>query len=322
VTGEPREVRLLIRLTGGHEHAVTLREDAPELLALFTALAAPGSAEAIVQLPLDGGAAACSVRTSQLVSIFSEPPVLVDLRALPAPGPAGGPTPIRRPRFVVIDDFLGPLEHRELLAFALVSEAQFKAGTVSSYDPEHRQNLVVIDFGSTEHSRLIQNRLLVWFPLLARSFGMPVFPLASVESQLTATAEGQFFKLHGDDGPGSTRVLSCVYYLHREPRGFAGGELRLYDRIEEGGSRRAAETFAVVDPVPNRMVVFPSDELHEVRPVRCPSGEFADSRFSVTNWLHRAAAADPAATFGWGHFRCGVVAPQFATAQRSGSGES
>jgi SM-20-related protein len=318
--GEPRDIRLLLRLAGGHEHEVTLREDAPELLALFAALAAPGSAEAIVQLPLDGGAAACTVRTSQLVSVVSEPPVLVDLRPPPAAEPAGSAVRIRPPRFVVIDDFLGPLEHRELLAYALTSEEQFKAGTVSSYDPEHRQNLVFMDFGKTEHSRLIQNRLLLWFPLLAKTLGMPVFPLASVESQLTATGEGQFFKVHSDDGPSSPRVLTCVYYLQREPRGFAGGELRLYDRIEEGGSRRPADTFRVVDPVPNRLVVFPSVELHEVMPVRCPSGEFADHRFSVTNWLHRAAVTDPRATFGWGHFRCGVVAPQFASAGDSGAG--
>jgi SM-20-related protein len=317
-----RDVRLRIRLAGGDEHTVTLAEDAPELLALFTALAVPGSEDGVVQLPLDGGRAACTLRKSQLVSIVSEPPVLVDLRKAPAPGHAGHPVQISRPRFVVIDDFLGPLEHRELLAYALASEEWFKAGTVSSYDPEHRQNLVVVDFGSSVHSRLIQNRLLVWFPLIARALGMPVFPVASVESQLTAAGEGHFFKAHSDDGPGSQRVLSCVYYLHREPRGFAGGELRFYDRIEEGGSRRSAGTFTAVDPVANRMVVFPSVELHEVMAVRCPSGEFADSRFAVTNWVHRAAVADPAATFGWGHFHCGVVAPQFATAERAGAGES
>jgi Rps23 Pro-64 3,4-dihydroxylase Tpa1-like proline 4-hydroxylase len=320
--GEPRQVSLRIQLAGGHEHTVTLAEDAPELLALFTTLAVPGSEDGVLQLPLDGGRAACTFRKSQLVSIVSEPPVLADLSKAPAPEHAGRPMQIRRPRFVVIDDFLGPLEHRELLAYALASEEQFKAGTVSSYDPEHRQNLVVVDFGSSAHSQLIQNRLLIWFPLIARTLGMPVFPLASVESQLTAAGEGHFFKVHSDDGPGSSRVLSCVYYLHRRPRGFAGGELRFYDRIDEGGSRRPAETFTAVDPVANRMVVFPSVELHEVMPVRCPSGEFADSRFAITNWLHRAAVDDPAATFGWGHFRCGTVAPQFRTEAHSGAGES
>jgi Rps23 Pro-64 3,4-dihydroxylase Tpa1-like proline 4-hydroxylase len=87
--------------------------------------------------------------------------------------------------------------------------------------------------------------------------------------------------------------------------------LRLYDCIEEGRSRRAAETFTAVTPAANRLVVFPSEEFHEAMPVRCPSKQFADSRFAVTTWLHRAARPDPSLAFGWGHFRCGVVAPQF-----------
>ena len=307
----PRDIALRIRLAGGHEHEVTLPEDAPELLALFTALANPESGDPWVQLPLDGGRAACTVRTSQLVSVVSEPPVVLELQKTPPPAPAAPDSRARRARFVVIDDFLGPGEHRELLALALAAEEEFKAGTVNSHDPEYRQNLVILDFGNSVHSRLLQSRLLTWFPLLARTLGIPVFPVGFVESQLTAASEGQYFKVHCDDGPDCPRALSCVYYLHREPRGFAGGDLRLYDCIEADGSRRAADTFTVVQPVANRMVVFPSEEFHEAMPVRCPSGDFADSRFAITSWLHRAARPDPNATFGWGHFHCGVVAPQF-----------
>ncbi len=310
-----RDIQLKIRLTGGHEHAVTLREDAPELLTIFTALSTPGSGNQFIQLPLDGGKAACSFQTSQLVSIVSEPPVVMELRKVHGAEHIPLSTQLRRPRFVVIDDFMSPKEHDELLAYALLSKEQFQAGTVTSYDPETRQNLVIINFGESVHSRLIQNRLLMWFPLLAKTFGMPLFPLASVESQLTAARDGQYFKVHCDDALGLPRVLSCVYYLHREPRGFAGGDLRLYDCIEAGGSRRSADTFTTVEPVANRLVVFPSEEFHEAMPVRCPSREFADSRFAVTTWLHRAARIDPGAVFGWGHFRCGVVAPQFAAFQ-------
>lgn len=318
-----RDIQLKICLAGGHEHAVTLREDAPELLTLFTALSTPGTGNQFVQLPLDGGRAAWSFQTSQLVSIMSEPPVVMDLNKAPvaaAPIQPGQATQLRRPQFVVIDDFLSPLEHSELLAFALISEEQFEAGTVTTYQPEIRQNLVMLRFGETVHSRLIQNRLLVWFPLLAKTFGMSVFPLGTVESHLTATGDGQYFKVHCDDAPDVPRVLSCVYYLHREPRGFAGGELRLYDSIEAGNSRRPAETFSAVEPVANRLVVFPSEEFHEAMPVRCPSKEFADSRFAITSWLHRSTHPDPEAAFGWGHFHCGVIPQQFS--KRHGSGGS
>ncbi|HEY4184862.1 MAG TPA: 2OG-Fe(II) oxygenase [Polyangia bacterium] len=319
-----RDIKLKISLRDGHEQTVTLREDAPELLTLFSALSNPQAASQFVQLPLEGGRVACSFHTSQLVSIVSEPPVVLKLDAPPPPGlptaaSAVRPTQLQRPRFVVIDDFLSAPEHDELLAYALLSEAEFQKGTVTTYEPHLRQNLVILNFGESVHSRLLQNRLLTWFPLLAKTLGMPLFPLAPLESHLTAATDGYYFKTHSDEAPEIPRVLSCLYYLHREPRGFAGGELRLYDRIDEGEGRRPADTFTAVIPRANRLVVFPSDEFHEAMPVRCPSKTFADSRFAVTTWLHRAPQVDPAATFGWGHLHCGVVAPQFALGEKKGS---
>ena len=327
-----RDITLKIGLQGGKEHEVLLREDAPELVALFSALSRPESGSQFVQLPLDGGKVACSFHTSQLVSIVSAPPVVLNLedvadRAGRPRNATGAYQPahaaqLRRPRFVVVDDFLSAQEHDELLAYALISEAEFQKGTVTTYQPDVRQNLVILNFGESVHSRLLENRLLTWFPLLARTLGMRLFPLAPVESQLTAATDGYYFKMHSDEAPEIPRVLSCIYYLHREPRGFAGGDLRLYDAIDQGGSRRAADTFTAVTPAANRLVVFPSEEFHEAMPVRCPSRKFADSRFAVTTWLHRAKQLDPTTTFGWGHLRCGVVAPQFAGFEATEGGKS
>jgi len=325
----PRDIKLTIGLSGGKEYQVTLPEDAPEMGALFGALSAPEAGSRFMQLPLEGGRVACSFQTSNLVSIVSEPPVVVKpvppadqpARARRSNGLLAGPgapvARLRRPRFVVIDDFLSAQEHDELLAFALLSESQFQKGTVTTYDPDVRQNLVILNFGDSVHSRLLESRLLTWFPLLAKTLGLPMFPLAPVESQLTAATDGYYFKRHSDEAPEIPRVLSCLYYLHREPRGFAGGDLRLYDCIEESGGRAPAETFTAVEPRANRLVVFPSEEFHEAMPVRCPSKAFADSRFAVTTWLHRAAKADAETAFGWGHFRCGVVAPQFSQKETS-----
>lgn len=315
-----RDIRLRIQLAEGHSCEATLNENAVELRTLFAALAMPTRANELVQLPLDGGRSACSFRAAQLVSIVSEPPVVVEASTVE---PADHLAPRqeaavrsrrRRARYLVIDDFLCPLEHKDMLALATSSEKNFEAGTVDGDQPEHRQNLVIPTFGDSAHARLIQNRVLVWYPLLAKALGMDVVALGMVEAQLTAARSRQFYKLHSDVGPDCPRELSCIYYMHRQPRGFAGGELRLYDCVEEDGQSRPAVTFEVVHPVSNRMVVFPSGEFHEAVPVRCPSGDFADSRFAITIWLHRAARPDPEACFGWGHFRCGVVAPQLARA--------
>jgi Rps23 Pro-64 3,4-dihydroxylase Tpa1-like proline 4-hydroxylase len=323
-----RDIRLRIQLAGGHVHEVTLAEGSPELRALFAALASPTPSKAFIQLPLDGGRSACSFHASQLVSILSEPPVVVEPQAtelVPNTEVQREPVPqvrLCRPRYLVIDDFLCPAEHRDMLVLATASEEHFESGTVAGDHPEHRQNLVIPTFGDSAHARLIQNRVLVWYPLMAKTLGLPVIALGVVESQLTAARSRQFYKLHADIGPDCPREISCIYYIHRRPRGFAGGELRLYDSIEAEGYRQPADTFEVVEPVSNRMVVFPSGEFHEAMPVRCPSAEFADSRFAITTWLHRAAKPDPEARFGWGHFRCGVVAPQFTLPRDAAGGGS
>jgi len=42
-----------------------------------------------------------------------------------------------------------------------------------------------------------------------------------------------------------------------------------------------------ISPAQNQVVFFPSDLLHEIMSVRCPSGLFVDRRFTVNGWLHR-----------------------------------
>ena len=65
-----------------------------------------------------------------------------------------------------------------------------------------------------------------------------MFPLQQVESQLTASNDGDFYRSHLDTDGRSLdgRAIACVYYFFREPKAFTGGALRLYDTIEEGGS--------------------------------------------------------------------------------------
>ena len=308
---EPRDIRLEIRLASGEAHRLRLREDSPTLLALFSAFASPDTGLDMIELPLDEGRAACSLRTSQVVSIVSEPPVVLDRPGPLVPTDARGATGAvvsHHPRYLVIDDFLCPDEHREFVELAIASEHLFEAGTVTDANAEYRQNLNVPGFGDGAHAKLFENRLLIWLPLIVADLGLPMFPLSSIETQLTAAGTGHFFKRHADAAMDNNRFLTCILYLAREPRGFSGGELRLYDRrARSDGTWDVAETFRTIAPISNRLVVFPSDDVHEVRPVRCPSNAFSSYRFAITTWLHQSDTADMGKTFGWGHFRCGAL---------------
>jgi Rps23 Pro-64 3,4-dihydroxylase Tpa1-like proline 4-hydroxylase len=108
-----------------------------------------------------------------------------------------------------------------------------------------------------------------------------------LEVEMIAHGDGGFYGRHVDLNPHreaeTIRALSGVYYFHTRPRAFTGGELRLYP-----SATGATDTFIDVEPAHNSFAVFPSWLTHEVMPVRCPSGRFADSRFSVNCWVHIA----------------------------------
>jgi Rps23 Pro-64 3,4-dihydroxylase Tpa1-like proline 4-hydroxylase len=173
-----------------------------------------------------------------------------------------------------------------LLDYALANERRFTPSQVigegdGAVDRRSRVSLVLTDLGDLK--REIRGRLSAMAPALAAQLGLPPFELAKIEVELVAHNDGAFFDTHVDSvaDEGGARVLSAVHYFHRLPRGNDGGALRLYDlRPREGAPR-----FRDVEPQHNALVAFPSWVPHEVRPVTCPSGRFADSRFAVNAWF-------------------------------------
>ena len=109
-----------------------------------------------------------------------------------------------------------------------------------------------------------------------------------VEAQVTASIDGSFFGVHTDADQLKVpkRYLTYVYYFNRAPKGFTGGELRIYDDVLRNNKLGRAETFNVVEPLHNRIVLFWARTMHEVMPVRVPSGAFADARFTVNGWVN------------------------------------
>jgi SM-20-related protein len=73
-----------------------------------------------------------------------------------------------------------------------------------------------------------------------------------------------------------------VHYLAaRQPPAWDGGELWIVDPAAPDAPP------VVVSPEDGSTVLFPSELEHEVRPVRVPSGAFADGRFTVNGWVWR-----------------------------------
>lgn len=188
----------------------------------------------------------------------------------------------------VIDNFLDQPLHRRLLEWVLANEPRFAPAPVFGSGDQgvarnNRSNLRLRDFGPLDGE--MRAALLGALPGIAAALGsaQPLRP--HLELELTAYGDGDFYHAHvdtipQDQGPqaGPTRTISAVYYFHRQPKGFDGGALRLLPWEGDDGARDVA-------PADNRLAAFLSWSRHEVLPVRCPSGEFADSRFAINCWF-------------------------------------
>jgi SM-20-related protein len=195
------------------------------------------------------------------------------------------------PHFIA-DDFLPGEIHDAILARAL-SVDDFAAGKViangtSDYYPDARK-------GQLSNDRLGPQRpafhaaLFAAFPAICTATGVAHFDLLEIDMRLAAHKDGDFFSLHRDSFTGSDRtqtrgdrLITAVYYFHQTPRAFRGGDLLIHPFDKSAP--------VIVEPRNNRLVAFPSFMLHEVTPVTVPSGDFADSRFSVSCWFDRARA--------------------------------
>ena len=197
------------------------------------------------------------------------------------------------PQFVVCDEFLSPAELERLRRFALKRRAVFEGSgviaptgrAIARRDEEHRRSRVLYEVGPFQ--RLMEERIRAYLPYVLERLGRAPFEIAEVEAQITASNHGDFFHAHTDNGqrPLATRALTFVYFFHREPKPFSGGELRIYSACAPENERTTP--YSAIIPTQNRMVFFPSCLLHEVMTINCPSREFADSRFTLNGWLRR-----------------------------------
>ncbi len=169
-------------------------------------------------------------------------------------------------------------ERQALLDFVLAQESAFRTATVNLGSTRAviegvRRAKILDDLGRFKDPFLARLRLLL--PEAQAQLGQREFDPDRIELQVTASNDGDYFRLHQDGGPDDTREITFVYFLHSEPRRFTGGELRVLSDI--------------VIPAGDRLVFFPSISVHEVLPLHVPASAFADSRFTVNGWIHRRA---------------------------------
>ena len=139
---------------------------------------------------------------------------------------------------------------------------------------------------------LLSRRLYLSLPDLFGMAGMQAFPVSRIELELVVYRDGAYFRPHTDtkrlgEPAAEDRLITGVYYFHKEPKGFSGGALRLH---RFGVSDPGPDDYAEIEPQQNSLLVFPSWSIHEVTPVSTPSESLADARFAVNCWINRERA--------------------------------
>lgn len=174
-----------------------------------------------------------------------------------------------------------------LLAYAIGNEDRFRSGSIV-YSGEHMVDETIRQVSVLEHlgpfHAPVTQAALAAKPMLETLFGIPAFTTGQVEIEMAAHGDGAHFQRHVDtfvvgQRRPNPRVLTLVLYLHRWPRGFTGGALRLH-ALGGSGTRD-------MEPDHNRLAAFPSIAPHCVQRLSCPGGAFADRRFAVNIWIHR-----------------------------------
>lgn len=206
--------------------------------------------------------------------------------------PFAAPAPHHR-----IDGFMGPAMVARLLDLAIARQADFVAtkvgnGAKGDVNPAIRSSLLLRDFGDLRAE--LESRFSAVLDESVGILRLSPIRLHSLELELVAHGDGAFYSEHIDTFTGQAdaaadRALTGVYYFHRQPKGFSGGELRLHAIAPADGDEM--RQFIDIPPGPDTFLLFPAWAPHEVRPVSCPSGVFEDSRFAINCWYRSRRGA-------------------------------
>jgi Rps23 Pro-64 3,4-dihydroxylase Tpa1-like proline 4-hydroxylase len=194
---------------------------------------------------------------------------------------------------IILEELFAPAEMNELWSFAMDHEPDFINSQVvndqhdSRRDDDYRRSRVLFDVADIYP--LMTGRIREVLPSVLDRLGMAPFDITEIELQITASNDGEWFKPHRDSGNGAVRnrELTFVYYCHREPRQFSGGQLKMFGPFEHADHPDEHSQAQMFTPMQNSAVFFPSHYMHEVLTTHCPSRQFTDSRLTYNGWLHR-----------------------------------
>ncbi len=190
--------------------------------------------------------------------------------------------------YMHVENFLSDELSQQIFDFAVENEDKYTqslVGKEGKVNEKRRISKVTRDLGPFD--AVLHEKIHAFYPEMLKGLKMADFKRREqLELEIAAHGDGAFFKPHIDMRIGETgdRVLSAVYYMHSNPKGFSGGELKIYPLEIMPGDDEPV----VLEPKHNSLLIFQSYVHHEVLPVVCPGATFRDYRFAINCWIHKA----------------------------------
>ena len=195
------------------------------------------------------------------------------------------------PPVAVVDGFLGAAQMEILHRDALDVAPELRDAKVfyesNEMDLSKRRTSVCKTF--TSGQTLLRNAVEARLDDIRQGFGIAAFERGMHSVKLTYHGDGGFFLPHRDSHEplkAGTRALTWLYYFGSAPKKYDGGDLYLFDS-QTPKARYKLSSFIKVEPVIDRLVVFPSWMYHAVSPLEMlPDASFADGRFAISGHMH------------------------------------
>lgn len=191
--------------------------------------------------------------------------------------------------FVVYDNFLNEKELHILWSSVFNKKDSFKKSKTYKGQENSRLSYSIDEECLPEISEFLIPKLKKGFYDSSKFLNLQVWNENIIEFKIVYYPDGSYFNIHIDNSYYSetkiNRYITFVYYFHREPKAFKGGELILFDTDKQ--NKLYTNKYTRIIPENNKVIFFPSrNNYHQVKQIRCDSTSFEHSRFTITGWTH------------------------------------
>jgi len=191
---------------------------------------------------------------------------------------------------VTIKQFLLEQE-RNIIFDSLCQNSSLFSGRPNNIEPcsfafsiESKNGQKLMNDSISSVYKCLSERIKTRLPEIMSILNVEPFTVGELPLTFMNGLSGHYSLPHTDECGGRYR-LSFLYYLHRNPKVFSGGDLEFYRNNSMNNLGHDELPFTRVEHQDNLLVVFPSKTFHGVTKVVCSSKNFRDGRFSAAGFI-------------------------------------